>query len=125
MATKISSDVSSNVDITCRKGDSFSLTATITNSDGSIFDLDDYTNSEMIVTNSHDGTLRKFHKTAATDGGVDYYGTITYTALEGKVHINAVGEKMLIPEGTYKYVLKIAGVGGVHTILHGKFKVID
>ena len=53
MATKISSDISTNVDITSRKLDSFFLTAQVDNIDGTRFDLTSYSTMELIITNSN------------------------------------------------------------------------
>lgn len=126
MALKISSDVSTNIDISCRKGDNFFLNAVISNSDGTRFNISTYSILQLIVTNANDNTVRKFHNTSGTDGNIDFFSTISSAnhATTG-ISINAAGGKMNIPAGTYKYVFKIASNTNTHTILDGKFKVID
>tara|TARA_R110002167_G_scaffold166479_1_gene363504 strand:- start:217 stop:606 length:390 start_codon:yes stop_codon:yes gene_type:complete len=129
MATKISSDISTNVDITCRKGDTFSLDAAITNSDGSIFDLSGY-QAEFIVTNANDNTVRKFYSYAGSSGVIDYYSTISLNDTTGVLSINVTGNKMNVIEGQFKYILRVTATSGnnagdTHTILDGKFKVIN
>tara|TARA_R110002096_G_scaffold285676_1_gene479440 strand:- start:750 stop:1139 length:390 start_codon:yes stop_codon:yes gene_type:complete len=129
MATKISSDISTNVDITCRKGDTFSLDAAITNSDGSIFDLSGYY-AEFIVTNANDNTVRKFYSNAGTSGTIDYYSTISLNSTTGIISINVTGVKMNVIEGQFKYILRVSAssgdnTGNIHTLLDGKFRVIN
>tara|TARA_R110000822_G_scaffold63047_11_gene155164 strand:+ start:415 stop:804 length:390 start_codon:yes stop_codon:yes gene_type:complete len=129
MATKISSDISTNVDITCRKGDTFSLDAAITNSDGSIFDLSGY-QAQFIVTNANDNTVRKFYSYAGSSGVIDYYSTISLNDTTGVLSINVTGNKMNVIEGQFKYILRVSATSGnntgdTHTILDGKFKVIN
>tara|TARA_R110000744_G_scaffold348471_1_gene454060 strand:- start:653 stop:1042 length:390 start_codon:yes stop_codon:yes gene_type:complete len=129
MATKISSDISTNVDITCRKGDTFSLDAAITNSDGSIFDLSGYL-AEFIVTNANDNTVRKFYSYAGSSGTIDYYSTISLNNTTGIISINVTGVKMNVIEGQFKYILRVSAssgdnTGNIHTLLDGKFRVIN
>ena len=129
MATKISSDISTNVDITCRKGDTFSLDAAITNSDGSIFDLSGY-QAQFIVTNANDNTVRKFYSYAGSSGVIDCYSTISLNDTTGVLSINVTGNKMNVIEGQFKYILRVSATSGnntgdTHTILDGKFKVIN
>ena len=125
MATKISSDISTNVDITCRKGDTFSLDAAITNSDGSIFDLSGY-QAEFIVTNANDNTVRKFYSYAGSSGVIDYYSTISLNDTTGVLSINVTGNKMNVIEGQLRVTATSGNnAGDTHTILDGKFKVIN
>lgn len=130
MATKLNADISTNVDITCRKNDNLYLVATVKNSDDSIFDLTNYTLAEFLVLNSNDNTVRKFSTASSTTSPPIYYNTITRNVTLGTLSLNADGGMMSIPEGSYNYTLKITGSDGsgsslIATILHGKFKVID
>ena len=142
MATKISSDISTNVDITARKNDSFFLEATVTNSDSTAFDLTNFTTINFSILNSSDTEVKKFTKTgtAATDTTETLKpATITVaTPTNGiisidvpSVTVNTDGESdvsydnMNIQVGSYTYTLKIISSTETHTILHGKFKVID
>jgi len=62
MATNISSDVSSNVNITARKGDSFYLKIEVTNSDGTAYSFSDYTDMQFQIFNSNKTVIKKFKK---------------------------------------------------------------
>ena len=129
MATKLNADISTNVDITCRKNDNLYLVATVKNSDDSIFDLTNYTLAEFLVLNSNDNTVRKFSTANLTNSPPIYYNTIVRDVTLGTLSLNAIGGMMSIPEGSYNYTLKIIGavntVALITTVLHGKFKVID
>ena len=144
MATKASSDISTNIDITCRKNDSFFLKATITNADSTAFDLSGYNDIIFLVVNSSSAEVRKFTNGAAGTGNSNYTnilkpGVMTRSdAAGGIIEINVkstttdtsgvsdvIYKNMDIPAGTYSYTLKIESSTELHTIMHGKFKVID
>jgi len=140
MATKISSDISTNIDITARKNDSFYLQATVTNSNNSAFDLTNYSTIEFIIKNRNNSLVKVFSKggNAATDTTeVNKVATITDTGTSGVITINVKAsttttntpsvtfDNMNIQAGNYEYSCKIESSTETHTILHGKFKVID
>ena len=139
MATKISSDISTNVDITSRKLDSFFLTAQVDNLDGTRFDLTSYTTMEFIVTNSNNTIVKKFQKSGslATTTEVLKPSSITDSASLGVITINVPAttvvesgdnagtyNNMNIQVGSYNYTLKITSSTETHTILHGKYKIV-
>jgi len=127
MASKISSDISSNVDITSRKGDSFYLEATITNADGGAFDVGGYSVMEFIVTNSNGSTYLKLNRggSSANNHSPNYYQMIAHNDDGGVVTIQATDDMMNFPIGTYVYYLRISSANYTHTMLHGKFKLIS
>lgn len=140
MATKISSDISTNVDITSRKLDSFFLQAAVTNEDSTVFNLTSYTNIDFVITNSNNTVVKKFSKTGTAASGTTESlkpATITDTGSAGVITINVTAtttttnspsvtfKNMNVQVGSYTYTLKIASSTETHTILHGKFKVVD
>lgn len=140
MATKISSDISTNVDITSRKLDSFFLTAQVDNIDGTRFDLTSYSTMELIITNSNNTIVKKFQKfgnpvTITTE--VIKPGSISHSGSLGVITINVPAitvvssggnagtyNNMNIQVGSYNYTLKISSSTETHTILHGKYKIV-
>ncbi len=139
MATKISSDISTNVDITSRKLDSFFLTAQVDNLDGTRFDLTTYSTMEFIVTNSNNTIVKKLQKSGAltTTTEVLKPSSITDSASLGVITINVPAttvvesgdnagtyNNMNIQVGSYNYTLKITSSTETHTILHGKYKIV-
>tara|TARA_R100000742_G_C4267464_1_gene85661 strand:+ start:901 stop:1323 length:423 start_codon:yes stop_codon:yes gene_type:complete len=140
MATKISSDISTNVDITARKNDSFFLKVTITNEDSSIFDLTNYSTIDFIIKNSSNSIVKTFTKTGTAATGTTENikeATISDNGTLGVITIDVPSvttttnsppvtyNNMNIQVGSYTYVLKIVSSTETNTILHGKFKVVD
>lgn len=139
MATKISSDISTNVDITARKSDSFFLEVSITNEDSSIFDLTDFSAMSFEIKNSNNNIIKSFISGGAinntTEGSKPQ--TITKNETLGKIIINVPAfttttgvhgktyDNMNLPVGSYAYTLVIQSATDVNTILHGKFKSVD
>ena len=139
MATKISSDISTNVDITSRKLDSFFLSAQVDNLDGTRFNLTTYSTMEFIVTNSNNTIVKKFKKSGSltTTTEVLKPSSITDSADLGVITINVPAitvvssgnnagtyNNMNIQVGSYNYTLKITSSTETHTILHGKYKIV-
>lgn len=140
MATKISSDISTKIDITARKNDSFYLQATVTDSNNSAFNLTDYNTIEFVIKNRNNSLVKVFSKggNAATETTeVNKVATVTDSGSAGVITINVKAttvttnnpnvtfENMNIQAGNYEYSCKIESSTETHTILHGKFKVID
>ena len=139
MATNISSDVSSNVNITARKGDSFYLKIEVTNSDGTAYSFTDYTDMQFQVFNSNKTVIKKITTTglaASSTDEVNKPGVITATSVDGTIIIDlpAVTQNtstsksyvnMNLLVGTYDYVLVLTGTTQTHTIMNGKFKSVD
>lgn len=142
MATKVSSDISTNVDITARKNDSFYLQATITNSDSTPFDLTGFYTIIFSIKNSNNVEVKRFYRTGSASADTTEVlkaASISYgTPTEGVITINVPStttvdsgdnagtyNNMNILVGSYPYTLKITSTTETHTVLHGKFKVVD
>ena len=143
MATKVSSDISTNVDITARKNDSFYLQVTITNSDSTPFDLTDFTSIELSIKNPNNVEVKRFYRGHVANINTDEVNkaaSVSYgTPTEGVITINVPAvtvvlepslsagtyNNMNILVGSYPYTLKITSATETHTVLHGKFKVVD
>jgi hypothetical protein len=139
MATNISSDVSSNVNITARKGDSFYLKIEVTNSDGTVFSFDDYSDMQFEILNSNKTLIKKFTKSGTASTGTDEInkpGVITSTSSNGTIVIDLPANtlntstsksytNMNLLVGTYEYVFVLTGATQTHTIMDGKFKSVD
>ncbi len=137
MATKISSDISTNVDITARKNDSFFIQATVTNEDATAFDLSSYGTIDLSIKNNNNTEVKRFKKEGAVSDTTEVVknATITDNTTGGVITINvpsvsvgagsATFNNMNIQVGTYTYTCKIVSATETHTILHGKFKVLD
>jgi hypothetical protein len=124
MATQISSDIASEVDVTARKGDSFYLKATLTKVDGTVYDFSDYTASNLIVLNSQDAVVRDFRSASDSVSLPNVASAISLTlASTGILTISTAGSNMNIPKGNYTYTLAISNATEKITIMYGKFKV--
>ena len=144
MATNISSDISTNINITIRKNDSLYLKITLTNSDGTAFNLNPYSVFQLEVYDSKGDVIKRYQKngvaeTGTTEGAkpgvitvydgsnslspgeivLDCPSIITNTSVN-KMYYN---NNLLVGSYDYKFMLK--GGGEVHTILHGKIKSVD
>tara|TARA_R110000744_G_scaffold52468_1_gene112403 strand:- start:984 stop:1412 length:429 start_codon:yes stop_codon:yes gene_type:complete len=141
MANKISSDISTNIDITARKGDSFYLEAQVNNTDGTSFDLTEYTDMTMLVITNTGKSVLTLNSGTVSSGNANFTkiikpGSVTSSApTTGKILISldfltvdtVNGETYHntdIPVGTYKYTLHISNSINKHTILNGKFKIV-
>ena len=125
---KLSTDISQKIDIECRKGDSFFLVAVLETGkigSGIYFNLGTFTEIKFIAKNSSGNSVVEFYQSSGTNTGVKYYDTITNTGSSGGILINAPSDATNIPEGTYNYTCKISKTDSQHTIMHGKFKVVD
>ena len=118
MGLKANLDIAQRLDITCRKGDTFELTITITDSTGSALDLSAYTDFEIDVrpTDEDSGTpilTFAFADFAATNTGI-LTATKSYTDMES------------VEAGTFVYDLQATDGGAVRTTwFYGLFTIID
>lgn len=137
MATQVSSDISTNINITARKNDSFYLQATLTNDDDTVFDLTSYTSVVLEIKKSS-GTLVKTITNAGTASSdtteILKSQTITKDTTNGIIKIDVpyttnvsgtVYTNMNLLVGSYDYTLKISSSTELHTVMHGKFKIVD
>lgn len=113
MATTINLDTSTRVDITCRRGDTFSLEFTFTDDDGDAIDLSSYT-WKMDV---------KETDTSSSDVIAD--DSFTYSGNnEGKLTVAATAATMAaVSGGLYVYDLQSTSSGTVKTWVYGIFKI--
>jgi hypothetical protein len=113
MATTINLDNSTRVDITCRRGDTFTLEFTFSGDDGSALDLTTYTwKMDVKETDTSSGDI-------IADNSFTYSGTaqgvLTITATAATM-ASAVG-------GLYVYDLQSTQAGAVKTWVYGLFKI--
>ena len=124
-ATKINLDTASRVDVTCRKGDTFSLRLTVTDSSGAagfaagdifLFQVRDSDTGSLVANDSSDSFAKSV---TANSGDVDdvanKYVDITVTAAVMKT----------MPSGLYVYDVeqKLASDSSVSTLIFGTLKV--
>ena len=118
MALKANLDIAQRLDITCRKGDTFELIITITDSSGEALNLDEYTDFEMDVrpTDEDTGTpvlTFEFADFTAQPTSV-LTATKSYTAMES------------VESGTFVYDLQATDGNNVRTTwFYGLFTIID
>ena len=142
-STNISSDISTKINITARKFDSFELTITITNEDNTPFSFEDYNEARLEIKNTNNVVVKTFTSTGnkLTGTTADYKPqTITPSAMNttdgiltltvpyattttNEPPVTFINMNMLV--GTYDYTLKLIGSTERATIMHGKFKVVD
>lgn len=121
-ATKINLDTASRVDVTCRKGDTFSLRLTVTTSAGAagfaagdifLFQVRDSDTGSLVANES----ASDFAKSVTAAGGdvTNKYVDITVTAAVMKT----------MPSGLYVYDVeqKLASDDSVSTLIFGTLKV--
>lgn len=142
MASKVNLDVAEKLDITCRRGDTFSLSLTLKDSAGAVITLatSGYAFFMNVKSNSKDSSgNRKLiaSSSTATDKVPDSArltdeqksalgGVFTFDSIDdnGVVVLNATANQMKsFPVGRFSYDIQ-QEVGGVRTtILRGAFKV--
>ena len=145
MATSsVSSDVSTNINITARKFDSFYLQVTITYEDGTAFSFADYDVAKFDITNANGVIVKTFSNSGnpltsttdtvkpgtikplvlnTTDGVLTLYVPYSTSTLNSDPVLKFINMNILV--GTYDYVLYLTGSSERSTIMHGKFKVIE
>ena len=113
MATQINLDNSTRVDITCRKGDTFSLELTFTDDAGDAIDLTYYTwKMDVKETDTSSSDI-------IADDSFTYSGNSS-----GELTITATAVTMAATSGgTYVYDLQSTNSGVVKTWVYGIFKI--
>lgn len=132
MASKVNLDVSEKLDITCRRGDTFSLTVTLKDSSGVALPL--VTDGYSFLMQVHDSS-KKSSTLIISSRNLGKQTENTFEEFEidnsGNVTIKATASTMrLIKAGRYKYdlqfVLPVSGLDDTHTtVLFGSFIVND
>jgi len=108
MATSVNFDISKQVNMTVRRGDSFMLTVNVTDSSGEAVDLTDYTfNMDVRTSDSRVNRNNVVLSQAGTQpGGI----AVTATTTTGELIIKVLGEFTdPIPGGDYLYDLQASG----------------
>jgi hypothetical protein len=129
MATKVSADVASIVDVTARRNDSFYLQTTLTQADGSVYLLRGTDASAYVakfeIYDSNDVKVLAFISNTGSSPEVN--STITVGDSTGVLTINVNASNMTIRSGTYKYKFVVSHSADevTNTIMVGKFKVVD
>jgi len=113
MATQINLDNASRVDITCRRGDTFTLEFTFSDDAGAAIDLTSYTwKMDVKETDTSSGDI-------IADNSFTYSGTA-----QGVLTITATATVMAAVEGgLYVYDLQSNSSGSVKTWVYGLFKI--
>tara|TARA_R110000824_G_scaffold283089_1_gene471452 strand:- start:343 stop:702 length:360 start_codon:yes stop_codon:yes gene_type:complete len=113
MATQINLDTSTRVDITCRKGDTFSLEFTFTDSSGVAINLTGYTwKMDVKETDTSSGDI-------IADDSFTYSGTAA-----GLLTVTATASTMAgVTGGLYVYDLQSTTGGSVKTWIYGLFTI--
>tara|TARA_R100001440_G_scaffold72559_2_gene96538 strand:+ start:719 stop:1138 length:420 start_codon:yes stop_codon:yes gene_type:complete len=130
MAKRVNLDTSETVNITCRRGDTFSLTLTLKDSSGTALQLSTLGYEFLMEVRDQLGAVSASEKSIiigspgvgkVPDNGLSFTFT---TDDSGNVTITASAESMRsVPAGSYVYDLQQI-VGGVHTtIIDGSFVV--
>jgi len=130
MATQISSDIATEVNITARKDDSFFLKITLTKADGSAYDFTDYEIATLFITNNNGDAVRTLKHSTSTVSLPSVASAISLTeAASGILTISVAGGNMSVPKGNYPYRLVIEDqtptINETITVMYGKFKVND
>ncbi len=130
MATKISADVASVVDITVRRNDSFYLKTELKNTDGTIYDIIDTNEAEYIarfeIYDANDVRILGF--ISDSDSAAELKNqTVTVTGSTATLVINSPATHMTLRSNTYKYkfYVKTTADNITNTVMVGKFKVVD
>lgn len=130
MASKISADVASVVDITARRNDSFYLKVELKNVDGSVYDIIDSGETDYSaffeIFDSNDVLILGFASSQVASP------TIIDTSIEvlgatATLIINVSANYMTVRSGPYKYKLYVKSASDyvTNTVMVGKFKVVD
>mgnify|MGYP003624865620 FL=1 len=130
MATKISADIASIIDITARRNDSFYLKAELKNTDGTIYDIIDTSEADYTahfeIYDANDVLILGFlSSTDSNSATVD--SSIVVDGATATLLINSPATNMTIRSGSYKYKYYVkSGTDNVtNTVMVGKFKVVD
>ncbi len=130
MATKISADIASIVDITARRNDSFYLKTTLTKSDGSIYNLSGTSDAQpyeakLEVYDANDVKVLSF--VSGTGSGVEVSNSVVVNVTTGELTVKVPATGMTIRTGVYKYKFFVNHTGDeeTNTVMIGKFKVVD
>ena len=116
MATSVNLDIAQRLDITCRKGDTFTLTLNITDSAGTAIALTPYTFQMEVRDSATDAIIIPTTVTSPSQK--------MQTGTTGKLNITVAAADMTAT-GSYIYDLETTLTTDVQTWLFGVFTIND
>lgn len=126
---KISADIAKIVDITARRNDSFYLKVTLTNEDGSVYDIveeggNNY--SAYLEIYNKDELVLGFSSVSNASSPI-VSSSITVDGSEASLTIETTSNNMGLYSGSYKYKMYVTSTtdNETNTVMVGKFKVVD
>jgi len=126
---KISADIAKVVDITARRNDSFYLKVTLTNEDGSVYDIveeggNNY--SAYLEIYNKDELVLGFSSVSNASSPI-ISSSITVNGSEASLTIETTSNNMGLYSGSYKYKMYVTSTtdNETNTVMVGKFKVVD
>lgn len=131
MATKISADVASVVDITARRNDSFYLKVELKNTDGTVYGIIDSADADYSahfeIFDANDVLILGF--ISGTDSNTALKNsTVTVIGSSATLEVSSPSSNMTIRSGSYKYKFYVKATNSdnvTNTVMVGKFKVVD
>jgi hypothetical protein len=118
MALKANLDIAQRLDITCRKGDTFELIITITDSTGVAIDLSSYVDFEMDVRPTDEDAGTPILTFVNSDFSATAAGVLTAT--------KSFSDMESVESGTFVYDLQATDGSSVRTTwFYGLFTIID
>jgi hypothetical protein len=118
MGLKANLDIAQRLDITCRKGDTFELVITITDSTGTALDLSTYSDFEIDVRPTDEDSGTPILTFAFADFAASNLGVLTAT--------KSFSDMEAVEAGTFVYDLQATDGGAVRTTwFYGLFTIID
>lgn len=119
-ATKINLDTSSRVDVTCRKGDTFSLRLTITNAAG---DAAAFAANDVFLFEVRDSDVGSL----VSNGSANFTDDVTASSTDVTakyIDLNVAASVMkTMPAGLYVYDVEQKSGDTVSTLIYGTLKV--
>lgn len=116
-------DISEKLDIVCKRGDSFSMSITMTDSSGSPINNSTYVFKLMVKSKDvNEGRSAGINLPVAYDETLVIIDNVNGGA-DGVATFNETASNMQIDPGTYVYDIQYTNGTEVKTILEGLFKV--
>jgi len=120
-------DIAEKLDIVCKRGDSFNMTITMTDSAGTAINLTDYTFSMEVKSKRIEGgrvaginNQHVYEETILANASI----TKEVNAASGQVSFSVTAETMkTLSPGVYVYDIQYDNTSEVRTILEGLFKI--
>lgn len=126
---KISADIAKVVDITARRNDSFYLKVTLTNEDGSVYDIIEEGGSNYsayLEIYNKDELVLGFSSVSNASSPI-VGSSIVVNGLEASLTIETTANNMGLYSGSYKYKMYVTSTtdSETNTVMIGKFKIVD